>query len=478
MSSPTNTDILLSTQMESTHIEDPPIVEALETKSPQEEEKKGETTEAEQLLSDGLIDVRVAMLGNVDSGKSTLISVLAHGALDDGRGAARARVFRHKHEQENGRTSSISLELMGFDERGEQVFGEGGRVSWSEIVSRSSKNITLIDLCGHEKYLKTTIFGLTGMNPDYCFVIVGANMGVSKMTREHLGIALSLKIPIIVIITKIDISPENIKFETFQNLQKLLKSPAAGKKMPYVVRDMDDVSTCAHGLPSGRIVPFFEISSVTGENVELLRSFVGMLPQRIVYDPNAPAEFVIDGSYQVSGIGLVIAGTLNKGTVQTNDHLLLGPDRTSQFRPVAIKSIHSKRTPVSSVTAGQSATFAIRALTKKDQLKRVYIRKGMVLVSESGNPRAVEEFEAEVLILHHHTTIAIGYQPMIHCGVVRQSARILSMDREVLRTGDRAIVRFRFMYRSEYVTEGQKFIFREGRAKGLGRIISCSTFHT
>lgn len=81
--------------------------------------------------------------------------------------------------------------------------------------------------------------------------------------------------------------------------------------------------------------------------------------------------------------------------MQTNDHLLLGPDRTSQFRPVAIKSIHSKRTPVSSVTAGQSATFAIRALTKKDQLKRVYIRKGMVLVSESGNPRAVEEFEAE-----------------------------------------------------------------------------------
>lgn len=37
-----------------------------------------------------------------------------------------------------------------------------------------------------------------------------------------------------------------------------------------------------------------------------------MLPQRIVYDPNAPAEFVIDGSYQVSGIGLVIAGNFTR----------------------------------------------------------------------------------------------------------------------------------------------------------------------
>jgi len=46
-----------------------------------------------------------------------------------------------------------------------------------------------LDLCGHEKYLKTTMFGLVGLMPDYAVIIVGANMGVSKMTREHFGIA-------------------------------------------------------------------------------------------------------------------------------------------------------------------------------------------------------------------------------------------------------------------------------------------------
>lgn len=47
------------------------------------------------------------MTGNVDAGKSTLLGVLTHGVLDDGRGVARQKLFRHKHELETGRTSSV-----------------------------------------------------------------------------------------------------------------------------------------------------------------------------------------------------------------------------------------------------------------------------------------------------------------------------------------------------------------------------------
>ena len=49
------------------------------------------------------------------------------------------------------------------------------------------------------------MFGLVGLLPDYSMIIVGANMGVSRMTKEHLGISLALKIPIFIVITKIDI---------------------------------------------------------------------------------------------------------------------------------------------------------------------------------------------------------------------------------------------------------------------------------
>ncbi len=46
--------------------------------------------------------------------------------------------------------------------------------------------ITFIDLAGHEKYLKTTVFGLTGHAPQFAMLMVGANMGVIGMTRGTL----------------------------------------------------------------------------------------------------------------------------------------------------------------------------------------------------------------------------------------------------------------------------------------------------
>lgn len=64
-----------------------------------------------------------AVTGAVESGKSTLVAILTNGArgrpiLDNGRGSARMAVFRHKHEIESGRTSSISQQMVGYDEDG------------------------------------------------------------------------------------------------------------------------------------------------------------------------------------------------------------------------------------------------------------------------------------------------------------------------------------------------------------------------
>lgn len=40
------------------------------------------------------VEIRVAIIGNVDSGKSTMVGVLTRSVLDDGRGAARSKVGR------------------------------------------------------------------------------------------------------------------------------------------------------------------------------------------------------------------------------------------------------------------------------------------------------------------------------------------------------------------------------------------------
>lgn len=411
------------------------------------------------------MDLRIAVCGNVDSGKSTLIGVLTRGQLDNGRGLARANVFLHKHEIDTGRTSAISHQIMGYDSRGQIVnYGLFGTPSWKEIIEKSSKVCTFIDLAGHEKYLKTTVFGMTGNIPDYACVVIGANMGVTRMTKEHLGLCLALKIPIFICVTKIDICPENVLKQTIATIHKILKLPGV-RKLPYHIKTEDDVLTCSKNIVSDRVTPIFMMSSVTGHHMDLLRQFMNLLPVRRDWESliDKPTEFVIDQTFFVTGVGTVVSGIVLQGSVSVNDTLMLGPDGNGHFKSVTVKSIHCKRVNVRKVHAGQTASFAL----KKE--KRSGIRKGMVLV-EPKFAKATWEFEAEVLVLYHSTTIKENYQPVIHCSCVRQSAKIIKMDSESIRTGDKATVRFRFMFRPEYLRLGERLIFREGRTKGLGII--------
>lgn len=63
------------------------------------------------------LELRVAVIGNVDSGKSTMVGVLTRSMLDNGRGAARSKVFKHSHEGESGRTSAIGQHNLCLDSK-------------------------------------------------------------------------------------------------------------------------------------------------------------------------------------------------------------------------------------------------------------------------------------------------------------------------------------------------------------------------
>ncbi|XP_033113346.1 GTP-binding protein 1-like [Anneissia japonica] len=414
------------------------------------------------------LEVRVAVVGNVDAGKSTLLGVLTHGELDNGRGLARQRLFRHKHEMESGRTSSVGNDILGFDSQGQVVNkpdSHGGNLDWVRICEESSKVITFIDLAGHEKYLKTTVFGMTGHVPDFGMLMIGSNAGIIGMTKEHLGLALALNVPIFVVVTKIDMCPPNVLQDTLKLLLRILKSPGC-RKIPVLVNSQDDVVTSATNFSSERVCPIFQVSNVTGENLDYLKMFLNLLTTRMKCDESDPAEFQIDDTYSVPGVGTVVSGTTLKGVIRVNDTLLLGPDPLGQFQSVIVKSIHRKRMPVKVVKAGQTASFAL-----KKQIKRSHVRKGMVMVSPRMKPEACWEFEGEILVLHHPTTISARYQAMVHCGSIRQTASIIYMNKEHLRTGDKAIVHFRFIKNPEFIHADTRMVFREGKTKAVGRIV-------
>jgi GTPase len=92
--------------------------------------------------------IRIGVLGNVDSGKSTLVGVLTklqEGEYDDGRGLARSKIFVHQHELQTGRTSTIT----------------------KESIKKNNHVLEFVDLAGHEKYFRTTIRGICNNCVDY-----------------------------------------------------------------------------------------------------------------------------------------------------------------------------------------------------------------------------------------------------------------------------------------------------------------------
>lgn len=340
--------------------------------------------------TEDVIETRIAVVGNVDAGKSTLLGVLVKGNLDDGRGKARVNLFRHKHEAESGRTSSVGMEIMGFDTRGDIVVNAQGRkLSWEEIGKRSAKVISFTDLAGHERYLRTTVFGLLSSSPNYCLLMVAANNGLIGMSKEHLGIALALNVPVMVVITKIDICPPHILQQTITQLTRILKSPGANK-IPIFVKDMEGTVNTATQFVSRRICPIFQVSNVTGESLDMVRTFLNILPHHGHYDPQAPFEFIVNDTFSVPFVGTVVSGVVKSGVIHAGDSVLIGPDSLGQFTTTTVKSIERKRMSVPACSAGQSGSFALKRVRRKE------VRKGMVVLPKvDPPPKVYREFVAE-----------------------------------------------------------------------------------
>lgn len=172
---------------------------------------------------------------------------------------------------------------------------------------------------------------------------------------------------------------------------------------------------------------------------------MNILPSLTKYETiDQPFHFEINETYSVPFVGTVVSGVMKSGIVHIGDKVLLGPDHAGQFVTTTIKGIHRKRVNIPVARAGQSVTFALK------NIRRTTIRKGQVLLTyekDKPTPPSSRRFEAEVLVLYHSTTIKSKYQAMVHCGAVRQTASIITTDKTVLRTGDRAkVVSFFFFF--------------------------------
>ncbi|CAB3382949.1 Hypothetical predicted protein [Cloeon dipterum] len=415
------------------------------------------------------IEVRVAVVGGADAGKSTLLGVLTQGQLDNGRGRARLNMFRHLHEIQSGRTSSISHEILGFDSRG-NVLNYKELVTHESICESSTKLVSLLDLAGHQKYLKTTVLGLTGYSPHYVMLVVSAGAGLAGTAHDHLALVLALDVPLFVIVTKTDLGGTRVQ-ATLDALDAALRGL---QRTPLLVHSADD-AVAAAAKAHAAVVPVFCVSSVSGDGLDLLRRFLFVVPPELSANERdtleqQPCEFQVDETFRVPEVGVVVGGLLTSGVISEGMNMVIGPMNDGTYKPVQVLSVHRNKAAYRVVRASQSASLALHPEVPG-------LRKGMVLLSPDMDRECCIFFQASVHVLYHATAIHEGFQCTVHVGNIRQTGVIVGiMASSGIHTDERASVVFKLARHPERIQVGQRLLFREGRTNGVGKVTQVFPF--
>ncbi|MCU4924698.1 GTP-binding protein [Halobacteria archaeon AArc-dxtr1] len=402
--------------------------------------------------------VVVGTAGHVDHGKSTLVGSLITGRADDGDGATRAFLDVQPHEVERGLSADLSYAVYGFDEEGPvHVRNPNRKADRAQVVEEADRLVSFVDTVGHEPWLRTTIRGLVGQKLDYGLLAVAADDGPTRVTREHLGVLLATDLPTIVTITKVDAVDDERVEEVEREVERLLRDV---EKSP--------LSVARHGVDAAvdeigeTVVPIVRTSAITMEGLDVLDELFDRLPKTSGDD--GEFRMYVDRSYAVTGVGAVASGTVMAGEVEAGDELLLGPMPDGSFREVEVRSIEMHYHRVDTAQAGRIVGIALKGVAEAD------IERGMVLLPADANPEPVREFEAEVMVLNHPTRIGDGYEPVVHLETIGEAAAFYPENGRLL-PGDTGRTRVRFKFRPYLVEEGQKFVFREGRSKGVGTVV-------
>ncbi|EUB64375.1 GTP-binding protein 2 [Echinococcus granulosus] len=383
------------------------------------------------LINQGIPDLRVAMLGSVDVGKSTLLGVLTDGEMDDGRGRARLNLFRHLHEVQSGRTSSLSSELIGFDAAGHLINrrrsqGQLNKRTVDEVIRDSNRLITFLDLAGHSKYQRTTLSGLTTFQPTFCILVVSATTGLTADGLRHARTSAALGLPLVVVFSKVDLTSEGLaaflqsKVSVASAARFITTDASAGGVVDpcpiladirrSVLQELRTIKFySSDGGEEGSLTtsecfvedpPVFAVSSVSGYGVGNLLNFLAEVSSKAQYEGIIAPKLAVRAELHcaqsmcnlvecwvtkvfssVPGVDSPILEVLVKmGQVHEDQRLWLGPDEEGLFHQIRVIELRHNRHPHHVLYKDQLGSLLAVPETP-DGTYFPLPRKGMVMVS-------------------------------------------------------------------------------------------------
>ena len=449
-----------------------------------------------------------------------MISILTQSILDDGNGKARLALgCRYRHELISGHTSSVSREIFGFT-RNDNVINYNGEISLKEyrettndadreeefeiktdedLLNNSKVLISLLDLPGNKKHLKTSIYGIIGNAANFSFLVLNATSGLHLGTaKEHLDILLSLNLPFLLVLNKIDLVDETECSNLIRSLSNYL-----GNKSLKLINDEKDVnnyffnqSTTASNSMLLNNVPLIKCSCVNGQSIKLIYHFVNSLINSTptVFNSNLfnsfntistiqPIEFLIEDVFYQNDETCVLGGLLLNGKLNRNDQIQIGPTVDGKFIKSRIQSIQRYKVTMNCLKESESGSLELE-LNNKENLNefslsgsnKIRIRKGMIILSQNTDLSAIKigrRFKARLNVISLKNPIRRGFQCKIFLDNIKQSVYIEQIEngKDEITSGGQYLVTLKFIKHPEVIRVNSNFFLHESTLKATGTII-------
>ncbi len=273
-----------------------------------------------------------ATAGHVDHGKTTLIKALTGINTD-------------RLPEEKRRGLSIDLGFAYLDFPQDQL------------------RVELIDVPGHERFIKNAIAGLAcakGM-----LLVVDASEGLMPQTAEHVDVAIAFGIKGgVAVLTKID----KVDRELLELARQELKEFLEEKKLPMEV---------------------VAVSSLTGEGLQELVSVIGRVAGNLLErDEDKPLKIFVDSAFKVKGYGTVVRGSCLEGKVEEGSRVVVEPAGKS----VRVRKIQNHGIFVRRAQAGERVALNIPDIEPREVERGFWIlepgtyEKGSHLILDTSAP--------------------------------------------------------------------------------------------
>lgn len=322
-------------------------------------------------------NIIIGTAGHIDHGKTTLIKALTNIDTD-----------RLEEEKKRGITIDLGFAFFNLP---------------------SGKRAGIVDVPGHEKFIKNMLAGVSGI--DLVLFVVSAEEGVMPQTQEHLDILSILDVQNgIVVLTKKDLVDEEWLYMIKEDLKETFKGTFLEK------------------------APMVSVSSITRDGFDELIETIDQISEDVeLKSASSAVRMPIDRVFTLQGHGTIVTGTLVEGHVSEGEQLTVFPS----MKAAKVRSIQVHSESVNTAYAGQRVAINVTGIKKSD------INRGEILAHED-SMQVTSMLDIKLkLLTHSHRELKNWTRLRLYHGTKEILCRLVLLDKETLQPGEECFAQLR-----------------------------------